>query len=407
MVGRILRHHQHGRKSGDAIGMALDLRVPEILRLMVLANEKATFRRVMVSRKRQGKGNARLFPVGAHTHALEEKWLEIANLQRPEPSGICLGIDAFQHRHRHALAPRQRIAHKGTKGENMRLVRWDLARLGNRNQLQKGSGKLDDTVLRTPRVVIALANREAEAGIEIASGIKVTDTDDEMVKAPGNVVTGRGGRLRFDHVQPLHRPEPIFASHFSIGLLLTHPDITRLHIIPVKRTEGGNTMDEIRNWIAVASAEHVRRGREEGFMQVCHGKAAPLRRINPFERVAYYSPTVTFGGKDKCQAFTAIGTVRSGEPYRFDMGNNFVPFRKDVDWLQAQEAPIQPLLDQLDFTVGIRNWGYQLRFGLFAVSTHDMDLIAEAMLAESAAFGYVSARSNQARRDSNSAQSGK
>ena len=30
-------------------------------------------------------------------------------------------------------------------------------------------------------------------------------------------------------------------------------------------------------WIAVASAEHVRRGNQGGFMQVNHGKAAPLR----------------------------------------------------------------------------------------------------------------------------------
>jgi hypothetical protein len=36
--------------------------------------------------------------------------------------------------------------------------------------------------------------------------------------------------------------------------------------------------DQARNWIAVASAEHAQRGRSEGFMQVCHGKAAPLRR---------------------------------------------------------------------------------------------------------------------------------
>jgi hypothetical protein len=34
-------------------------------------------------------------------------------------------------------------------------------------------------------------------------------------------------------------------------------------------------------WIAVGSAEHVRRGRSEGFMQVNHGKAAPLKRIKP------------------------------------------------------------------------------------------------------------------------------
>ena len=74
------------------------------------------------------------------------------------------------------------------------------------------------------------------------------------------------------------------------------------------------------HWIAVASAEHVRRGRREGFMQVSHGKAAPLKRIKPGDRVVYYSPTVTLGGKDKLQAFTAIGTVKEGEPYVFDMG---------------------------------------------------------------------------------------
>jgi hypothetical protein len=64
-------------------------------------------------------------------------------------------------------------------------------------------------------------------------------------------------------------------------------------------------------WIAVASAEHVRRGRGEGgFMQVSHGKGAPLRRVRLGDRVVYYSPTVTLGGEDKLQAFTAIGTVK-------------------------------------------------------------------------------------------------
>ena len=30
------------------------------------------------------------------------------------------------------------------------------------------------------------------------------------------------------------------------------------------------------NWVAVASAEHVAIGRAQGFMQVGHGKGAPL-----------------------------------------------------------------------------------------------------------------------------------
>ncbi|RUZ70292.1 EVE domain-containing protein [Mesorhizobium sp. M7A.F.Ca.US.006.01.1.1] len=135
-------------------------------------------------------------------------------------------------------------------------------------------------------------------------------------------------------------------------------------------------------WIAVASAEHVRRGRQGGFMQVNHGKAAPLRRVKPGDGVVYYSPTTVLGEKDGLQAFTAIGIVREGEPYQGDMGAGFTPFRRDVTWAKAEEAPIKPLLDRLDFTVARSNWGYQLRFGLFEIGDHDFHVIAEAMGAE-------------------------
>jgi hypothetical protein len=135
------------------------------------------------------------------------------------------------------------------------------------------------------------------------------------------------------------------------------------------------------HWIAVASAEHVRRGRAEGYMQICHGKLAPLRRIAVGDRVAYYSPTVTFGGKDRLAAFTAIGTVREGGPYAHDMAGGARVYRLDVAWAEAKEAPIEPLLEAMDFTAGRRNWGYQLRFGLFGIGARDFDLIAAAMCA--------------------------
>ena len=133
------------------------------------------------------------------------------------------------------------------------------------------------------------------------------------------------------------------------------------------------------NWIAVASADHVRHGLKAGIMQVCHGKAAPLRRVKPGDRVAYYSPTIAFRGKEKYRAFTALGIVHDGEPYAFDMGGGFCPYRRDVEWLTTQDAPIAPLLEELEFTAGKRNWGYQLRFGLFAVSDHDIEHIAATM----------------------------
>ena len=110
------------------------------------------------------------------------------------------------------------------------------------------------------------------------------------------------------------------------------------------------------DWIAVASAEHVAIGRAQGFMQVGHGKGAPLKRLHALDRVAYYSPVRVFGGKEACQAFTAVGTVRDERIYQGDMGGGFQPFRKDVDWFDAHEASIRPLLEVLSFTQGKSNW---------------------------------------------------
>jgi hypothetical protein len=140
-----------------------------------------------------------------------------------------------------------------------------------------------------------------------------------------------------------------------------------------------------RNWIAVASAEHARLGRDHrptGFMQVGHGKGAPLKRVAPGDRVAYYSPANAYGGADKLQSFVCIGVVAGGEPYQFDMGGGFVPWRRDVAYAAAQEAPIAPLLDELEFIEDRKRWGYKFRFGLFQVSVPDMQRIATAMAAD-------------------------
>lgn len=147
-----------------------------------------------------------------------------------------------------------------------------------------------------------------------------------------------------------------------------------------------------RNWIAVASAEHARRGRDNaptGFMQVGHGKEAPLRRIAPGDRVAYYAPATTIGGQDRLQSFVSLGTVLPGEPYTADMGHGFMPCRRDVRYVAAQEAPIAPLIESLDFVDDPKRWGAKFRFGLFAISDHDLALIARAMHADTRALGLA------------------
>jgi hypothetical protein len=134
-----------------------------------------------------------------------------------------------------------------------------------------------------------------------------------------------------------------------------------------------------RYWIAVACADHARRGRELGIMQVGHGKGAPLKRIHADDGVIYYSPTSALGGKDRLQAFTSIGIVRGDRIYQVDMGADFRPFRRDVSYADAKEVSILPLLHQLELTRGKRNWGAPFRFGLVEIAKADFETIASAM----------------------------
>jgi len=145
-----------------------------------------------------------------------------------------------------------------------------------------------------------------------------------------------------------------------------------------------------KNWLAVASADHVAVGRTAGFMQVCHGKVSPLKRVQPGDRIVYYSPNQHYSashaqrGKDRLQTFTAIGTVKDGKPYQADMGGGFQPFRRDVTWHEAEPVSLMLLLQKLALTQE-KNWGYRLRQGLVEISDADMTTIAEAMFAATAA----------------------
>ncbi|MBC7151445.1 MAG: EVE domain-containing protein [Rhizobium sp.] len=134
-------------------------------------------------------------------------------------------------------------------------------------------------------------------------------------------------------------------------------------------------------WIITASADHVARGVEGGFVQACHGKDAPLRRIRTGETVIAYSPVTVFGGKERLQAFTAIGTMRERVPYRVEMSATFHASRSDVDWRPSRPASIHPLLDRLDLTRGRHNWGQAFRFGIVRISEADAGIIASAMAA--------------------------
>ena len=134
-----------------------------------------------------------------------------------------------------------------------------------------------------------------------------------------------------------------------------------------------------RYWMGVASHEHVQRGIEGGFAQVCHGKLSTLKYMSEGDWIIYYSPTYSFGGKDVCRCFTAIGTISKEEPYTFEMSEDFIPWRRKVSFLKAQQIPIEPLLEKFSFIKDKRRWGFPFRRGSFEIPPSDFMLIAKSM----------------------------
>lgn len=132
-------------------------------------------------------------------------------------------------------------------------------------------------------------------------------------------------------------------------------------------------------WIAVASKEHVMGGIQGGFAQVCHGKAGPLKQMQADDWLVYYSPTLRFGEKESCRAFTAIGQIKEGEPYPFRMSENFIPYRRNVKFLPTIETSVTPLIEKLSFIKDKAKWGFPFRRGCFSISEVDFNIIALQM----------------------------
>lgn len=132
-------------------------------------------------------------------------------------------------------------------------------------------------------------------------------------------------------------------------------------------------------WIGVVSRSHVQRGIEGGFVQLNHGKAAPLRRMAVGDWFVFYSPRTDYPAGEPLQAFTALGRITGDTIYQIEMAPDFIPFRRDVTFLPSQPAPIAPMLDALSFIHNPQHWGYVFRTGHFSVPETDFRRIAAAM----------------------------
>lgn len=135
-------------------------------------------------------------------------------------------------------------------------------------------------------------------------------------------------------------------------------------------------------WIITASKEHVKNGVKGGFAQACHGKKSPLKKMNGGDYVIYYSSKEFHNRKDKCQEFTAIGQIKNDNIYQYEMSSDFCPFRIDIDFFNAKDISILPLINELEFIPNKQKWGYPFRWGTLQINKQDFKLISNLMLNE-------------------------
>jgi len=141
-------------------------------------------------------------------------------------------------------------------------------------------------------------------------------------------------------------------------------------------------MKKQKYWIAVASKEHAMWGVSGGYIQVNHGKEAPLKRIQQGDWIVVYSPKLTMEGDVKCQSFTAIGQASDEEVYQFQMTACFIPFRRNIRFVDCKETSILPLINDLTIIQNKKSWGFPFRFGFLEIDETDFNLISSNMLVD-------------------------
>ncbi|MGH2873065.1 MAG: EVE domain-containing protein [Solirubrobacteraceae bacterium] len=137
----------------------------------------------------------------------------------------------------------------------------------------------------------------------------------------------------------------------------------------------------MKYWVNAISRDHVHTGVDGGFTQAGHGKSSGLKRLSAGDWIVFYSPKTSMQGGEPLQAFTAIGRIADDQLYQGEMANGFVPWRRNVEFVDCVETPIRPLIDALSFIKDKQHWGYMFRLGLFEIPLEDFKLIQNEMTA--------------------------
>src|SRR6476469_3886241 len=121
----------------------------------------------------------------------------------------------------------------------------------------------------------------------------------------------------------------------------------------------------MKYWVNTISRTHVQNGVAGGFTQADHGKDSRLRRMTKGDGIVFYSPRTEMKAGPPVQSFTAIGEIVDETPFQIEITEESKPWRRAVKFLPASEAPIQPLIEELEFIRNKKSWGVVFRRGFF------------------------------------------
>jgi hypothetical protein len=102
--------------------------------------------------------------------------------------------------------------------------------------------------------------------------------------------------------------------------------------------------------------------------------------MQPGDQVVLYAPKLVYGSPEPCQRFIGLGAVADEDVFQANVSADFQPFRRKVHYESVQEAPIQPLLENLSFIQNKTHWGYPFRVGCFAIPATDFEHIRQALM---------------------------
>lgn len=134
----------------------------------------------------------------------------------------------------------------------------------------------------------------------------------------------------------------------------------------------------MRCWVSTVSRAHVLEGIAGGFTQSDHGDSR-LKRLSKGDGIIFYSPRAELRAGEAVQSFTAIGEIADDGPYQVEISPEFRPWRRRVSFRPSGEAPIRPLIAELEFIRDKKQWGFPFRRGFFEIGPADFERIERAM----------------------------